>query len=84
MDRIAISPESFVQKCRSLLKANRLYLDVKDSRVRLSWIDSSGKAESMDRVEAIRLDISYDLLIDALSEAGGNISVEETEKLKAN
>jgi hypothetical protein len=72
MNHIAISPEPFVQKCRSLLKAKDHYLDVKDGSIRLSWVDSSGKEQSIDRVEAIRLGISYDLFIDALSEELGN------------
>jgi hypothetical protein len=76
MDRLAISPEPFVQKCMSLLKADRLYLDVRDGSIRLSWIDSSGKAGSIDGVEATRLGISYKILLDALSEAGGDISMD--------
>jgi hypothetical protein len=72
MDHIAISPESFVQKCRTLLRASNLYLVVKDGNVRLSRINSACKTESIDRVEAIRFGITYEMLLNALSEAGGN------------
>jgi hypothetical protein len=76
MDRFVISPESFVQKCRGLLKANNLYLVVKDGNVRLSWINSFGKTDPIDKVEVTRLGISYEMLLHTLSEACGNTNIE--------
>jgi hypothetical protein len=72
-----ISPEPFIQKCRSLAKARSIYLDVVDGRVRLAWMVSSanGSVDFMDRADAIGLGISYDMLLDALSEAGGEINI---------
>ncbi|MCJ7445034.1 MAG: hypothetical protein MUO26_11005 [Methanotrichaceae archaeon] len=34
------------------------------------------KVEYIDRIEAVRLGISYDLLIDAVSEGGGAIDID--------
>jgi hypothetical protein len=72
-----ISPEPFIQKCRSLARAKSLYLDVMDGRIRLAWKDSSddGSVDFMERADAIGLGISYDMLLDALSEAEGVIDV---------
>lgn len=67
-----ISPEPFIQKCRSLAKARDLYLDVMDGRVRLGWMDD-GTVVFMERSEVIGLGISYDMLLEALFEAGGAI-----------
>jgi hypothetical protein len=39
MDRVVISPEPFVQKCKSLAKAKNPYLDVLDGRVVLAWME---------------------------------------------
>ena len=71
MDRLAISPEPFIQKCMNLARAKNLFLDVVDGRVRLAWIvgPEDGSVDFMDRAEAIGLGISYDMLLDALSEA---------------
>jgi hypothetical protein len=73
---LVISPEPFSQKCESLAKAKKPYLDVVDRRVRLAWVDGSddGSIDFMERAEAIGLSISYELLLDALSEAGGAIN----------
>jgi hypothetical protein len=49
-------------------------LDAADGHVRLGWTSDS-EDEFMDRVELIRLDISYEMLLDALSEAGGTTSM---------
>jgi hypothetical protein len=59
MDRLAISPEPFIQKCMSL------------ARFRLALIvgPEDGSVDFMDRAEAIGLGISYDMLLDALAEA---------------
>jgi len=45
-----------------------------DGRVRLAWMDD-GAAVFMERADAIGLGISYDMLLDALLEAGGAIDV---------
>jgi len=64
------------EKCRSLAKAKDIYVDVENGQVRLAWTarseDSSpNKIEYIDRIEASRLDIHYDLLLDAVSEDRG-------------
>jgi len=74
MDRVVISPEPFVQKCKSLAKAKNPFLDVLDGRVILAWMDD-GAANFMKRADVIGLGLSYDMLLDALSEAGGAIDV---------
>jgi len=78
VDNFVISPEPFIQKCRSLARARNLFLDVVDGRVRLAWTGSStdGRVEFMERADAIGLGIGYDTLLDALSEAGGAIDAD--------
>ena len=76
MDRAVISPEPFVQKCKSLAKAKNPFLDVVDGHVRLSWND--GSSYFMERADVIGLGISYDDLLDALSEAGGACDINGT------
>jgi hypothetical protein len=71
VDQLAISPEPFIKKCRNLAKAKSPYIEVMDGRARLAWSDYGGETELMDRVEMNRLGISYEMLLDALSEAGG-------------
>jgi hypothetical protein len=68
-----ISPEPFIQKCTSLAKAKNPYLEVLEGRVRLAWAVGSndGHVEYMERIDLIGLGITYDMLIDALLEAGG-------------
>ncbi len=75
MYRAMISPEPFIQKCRSLAKAKKIYLDVVDGRVRLAWNVNSDECciDFMERADTLGLEITYDLLLDALSEAGGTI-----------
>jgi hypothetical protein len=69
-----ILPEPFVKKCRSLAKAKDLYVEVMDGQVRLAWAKyhakdiSANKIEYIDRIEASRLGIDYNLLLDAVSE----------------
>ncbi|MCJ7443230.1 MAG: hypothetical protein MUO26_01645 [Methanotrichaceae archaeon] len=48
-------------------------MDVEDRQIRLAWTDDriTKKIEYIDRIEALRLGISYDLLLDAVSEGGG-------------
>jgi hypothetical protein len=75
MNRAVISPEPFVQKCKSLAKAKNPYLDVLDGRVVLAWMDD-GAADSMERADVIGLGISFDMLLDALSEAGGSVDAD--------
>ena len=69
-----ISPEPFIQKCKSLAKAKNLYLDVLDGHVVLAWMDD-GAANFMERADVIGLGLSYDMLLDALYDAGGAIDV---------
>jgi hypothetical protein len=71
---LVISPEPFIRKCRSLARANSLYLDVADGRVRLAWMDN-GAADFMEWSDSIGLGISYDMLLEALSEAEGATSM---------
>ena len=68
--KFVISPEQFVEKCRSLAKAKDLYVDVENGQVRLAWRAYSedgtpNKIEYIDGIEASRLNINYDLLLDA-------------------
>lgn len=70
-----ISPEPFLQKCRSLARAKNPYLDVVDGRVRLAWTSES-RVEYMERAEAIGLGISYDMLVNAVMDAGGTLDAE--------
>ena len=75
MDYLVMSPEPFIQKCKSLAKAKNTYLIVVGGRVRLAWAASfsDGCTDFMDRAEVIGLGISYDMLLEALSEAEGSI-----------
>jgi hypothetical protein len=77
VDRLVISPEPFIQKCRRLATAKSFFLEVANGRIRLAWKGSSddGNIEFMERRDTIGLGISYDMLLDALSEAGGSIEV---------
>ena len=76
MEHVVISPEPFVRKCKSLAAAKNTYLDVVDGRVRLVWTGSSDDAtDFMERADAIGLGISYDMLLEALFEAGGTIDI---------
>ena len=70
-----MSPEPFVQKCKNLAAAKNPYLDVVGGRVRLAWMND-GVTGFMERADAIGLGISYDTLLDALSEAGGSIDAD--------
>ena len=74
-----ISPEPFIQKCKSLAQASQPYLDVADGRIRLAWTVGSGdgRIEYMERADVIGLGISYDMLLDALIEAGGTLDADE-------
>jgi hypothetical protein len=59
-----------------LAAAKNTYLDVVDGRVRLVWTGSSDDAtDFMERADAIGLGISYDMLLEALFEAGGAIDI---------
>jgi hypothetical protein len=62
MHDLLISPEPFIQKCRSLARAKSLYLDVVDGRVRLAWINDD-RADFMEWADAIGLGVSYDMLL---------------------
>ena len=76
MEYVMISPEQFIRKCKSLAAAKNTYLDVVDGRVRLVWTGSSDDAtDFMERADAIGLGISYDMLLEALFEAGGAIDI---------
>ena len=80
--KFVISPEPFVQKCKSLAKAKDLYVDVKDGSIKLAWSalsddGTTSKIEYINRAEAVRIGIPYDLLIDAVLEGGGIYPVTE-------
>jgi hypothetical protein len=77
-NRILISPEPFIQKCKSLAKSKDLHVEMEDGLIRLAWtaFSDDGAAnmiEYINRAEAVRLGISYDLLLDAVLEGGGAI-----------
>jgi len=72
---VVISPGPFILKCRSLCKAKRTYLEVVDGRVCLAWECPDGEVDFMERADVIGLGISYDMMLDALSEAGGAVDV---------
>jgi hypothetical protein len=68
--KFVISIEPFVEKCRRLAGAKRIYVDVDDGKVRLALTTysedtSANKIEYIDRIEASRLNIPYDLLLGA-------------------
>jgi hypothetical protein len=76
--KFMISPEPFVQKCKSLAKARDLYVDVKDGSIRLAWSASSDDEltsvmEYINRAEAASLGMPYELLLYAVLEGGGTI-----------
>lgn len=74
MEHIVMASEPFIQKCRSLAKARDLHLEVVNGRIRLAWTRSyDGGIDFMERVDAIGLGISYDMLLEALQDAGGAI-----------
>jgi hypothetical protein len=76
MEHVLISPEPFIRKCKSLAAAKNAYLDVVDGRVRLVWTGSfDDTTDFMERADAIGLGISYDMLLEALFEAGGAIDI---------
>jgi hypothetical protein len=71
-NKLVISPESFVEKCRGLARAKKLFVDVENGQIRLAWAtnsedESANEVEYIDRIEASRLGIHYDLLLDAIS-----------------
>jgi hypothetical protein len=77
--KFVISPEPFVQKCKSLAKARDLYVDVKEGSIRLAWSafsddELTSKVEYINRAEAASLGMPYELLLDAVLEAGGAIN----------
>jgi len=69
-----ISPEPFILKCKSLAKAKNPYLEVVKGRVRLAWSNSEN-LDFMERSDVIGLGISYDIMFEALSEAGGETTL---------
>ena len=76
--KFTISPKPFVEKCKRLAKSRHLYVDSKSGSIRLAWSalsdDGTGsKIEYINRAEAVRIGIPYDLLIDAVLEGGGAI-----------
>lgn len=51
-----ISPEPFIQKCRSFARAMNPYLDVVDGHVRLAWTtDDEGRLDLMERAARLGL-----------------------------
>ena len=73
-----ISPEPFIQKCRSLAHGKNPHLDVAHRRIRLAWTVGSTDScvEYMERADLIGLGISYDMLLDALCKAGGSLDAD--------
>jgi hypothetical protein len=73
-----ISPEPFILKCRSLARAKNPYLEVRNGKVRLAWeiASSDGHIECMERADVIGLGISYDMLLDAVLDAGGTFDYD--------
>lgn len=73
-----ISPDPFIQKCRSLAGAKNAYFNVADERIRLGWTVGSGdgSVEYIERIDLIGLGINYDMLLDALTEAGGRLDAD--------
>lgn len=74
MYEFAVSSEPYIEKCRSLARSKKPYLEVLDCRIRLAWKDGDATC-SMKRADALGLNITYDMLEEALSEAGGIIDV---------
>ena len=73
---VVISPEPFIQKCRSLAKTKDAYLSMIDGDVSLTWTVSAeggaaSRVEFMERCEAFQLGITYDLLLEAIEECEG-------------
>jgi hypothetical protein len=73
-----ISPEPFIQKCKSLAKSRHLYVDAKSGSIRLAWsaVSENGTAneiEYLNRAEAASLGIPYELLLGAVLEGDGAI-----------
>jgi hypothetical protein len=64
-----------MQKSRSLAKARNPYFDVQSGRVRLAWEIGSSDThiEYMEREDVIGLGISYDMLLDAVLDAGSTL-----------
>ena len=73
-----ISPEPFIQKCRSLAQGKNPHLDVAHRRIRLAWTVGSTDScvEYMERADLIGLGISYDMLLDALCKAGESLDAD--------
>jgi hypothetical protein len=69
-----MSPEPFIQKCRSLKRAKSVYLEVVDRSIRLAWT-TDDRAGFMKRADVLGLGITYDMLLEALSEAGSSTSI---------
>jgi hypothetical protein len=72
---VMISPETFILKCRSLAKAKNPYLEVQNGKIRLAWETASndGHIECMERADVIGLGLPYDMLLDAVFDAGGTL-----------
>jgi hypothetical protein len=45
-DKFVISSEPFVEKCRSLARAKKLYVDVENGQIRLAWATNSEDASA--------------------------------------
>jgi hypothetical protein len=64
----------FLQKCRSLARSKNPYLEVVDWRIRLAWTDDN-VIGFMEWADALGLELTCDMLEEALSEAGGTTEV---------
>lgn len=75
MYEFVISPEPFLEKCRSLARVKNPCLEVAAGRVRLAWKDGD-TVGFMERADLLGLGITDDMLEDALSEAGGTLDLD--------
>jgi hypothetical protein len=69
-----MSPDPFIQKCGSLQKAKSVFLEVVDRSIRLAWMNDD-EADFMKRADLIGLGITWDMLLEAISKAGGSTSM---------
>jgi hypothetical protein len=46
--KVVISPEPFVQKCKSLGKARDLHVEVENGFIRLAWTDFSNDSSNLE------------------------------------
>ncbi len=72
MQEFVISPEPFIEKCKSLARSKNPYLEVLNNRIRLARTDN-GVSGFMELAGALGLGITHKTLEEAFTEAGGTI-----------